>query len=176
MGLCAEPRLTLWGIPLPLAAVPASCLMSHRRLAARAMQTSWVHRPKFAATRVGHCEQRGIQKPFVTGRARSAAVAEVHGLGSDGQQVWPRLAVLTGSILIARTLAWARIVAAAKLGSNVTPHVLRHTCVTWGLQSRMDVWDIASLTDMSTKMTEEGHGHHDPEFQASAAGVLRRQA
>jgi integrase len=36
--------------------------------------------------------------------------------------------------------SWATIRKAAGLGDDVTPHVLRHTCVTWLLQAGVPTW------------------------------------
>ena len=35
--------------------------------------------------------------------------------------------------------AWDRVVKAAGLGEDVTPHVLRHTCATWALREGIPV-------------------------------------
>ena len=70
--------------------------------------------------------------------------------------------------------AWARAVKAAGLGSEVTPHVLRHTCATWALQGGMDPWDAAGLLGMSLAMLERVYGHHDANYQRAAANAFRR--
>jgi integrase len=71
--------------------------------------------------------------------------------------------------------AFAQAVARAGLGPDVTPHVLRHTCATWALNSRMSAWDVAALLGTSVQMIEATYGHHSPEFQAAAAGLGRRR-
>jgi integrase len=68
--------------------------------------------------------------------------------------------------------AWALTVAAANLGNDVTPHVLRHTCATWALQSGMELWDIAGLTGMSIKTLESTYGHQDANFQLAAKSAF----
>lgn len=68
--------------------------------------------------------------------------------------------------------AWALVTEKAMLGSDVTPHVLRHTCVTWALQSGMDLWDIAGLTGMSIKTIESTYGHQDADFQVAASSAF----
>lgn len=72
--------------------------------------------------------------------------------------------------------AWARVVAAADLGPEITPHVLRHTCVTWGLQSGVDAWDMSGLTGMSLKTLERVYGHHDPDYQEGVVSAFKRGA
>lgn len=150
--------------------------MSHRRLAARANADILRTRPKLAATRLGHCEQRRIQERLVAGRAGSAVVAKLHGLGSDGQPVWPK----------------------ARRSDRFNPHRPHPDLGTHrgGRQTgfRRDAPRPAShLRDMGPAeqdgclgycrphrhVDEDDRGslwHHDPEFQASAAGAFRRQA
>lgn len=57
---------------------------------------------------------------------------------------------------------------------DVTPHTLKHTCATWGLQSGMGIWDLAGLLGTSVKTIEATYGHHAPEFQVAAAKAFRR--
>lgn len=70
--------------------------------------------------------------------------------------------------------AWAKIIEEAKISDDITPHILRHTCATWGLQSGVEGWDIAGLTGMSLKTLERVYGHHDPEYQIGVAKAFRR--
>lgn len=62
---------------------------------------------------------------------------------------------------------------AARAGlAGVTPHVLRHTAVTWMLQAGVSIWEAAGLAGMTTEMVERVYGHHHPDHQASAARAL----
>lgn len=63
---------------------------------------------------------------------------------------------------------FASAVAAAGLGPDVTPHVLRHTAATWMMQHGADLWDAAGYLGMSVQMLERTYGHHHPDHQASA--------
>lgn len=72
--------------------------------------------------------------------------------------------------------AWAKVAKAAGLGPDVTPHVLRHTCATWGLQSGVDIWDMAALTGMSVKTLERVYAHHDPDYQEGVRAATFRRA
>lgn len=65
--------------------------------------------------------------------------------------------------------AFARCVESAGLGRDVTPHILRHTCATWLMQNRADLWEAASYLGMTVQQLEATYGHHHPDFQASAA-------
>lgn len=52
---------------------------------------------------------------------------------------------------------------------GVSPHTLRHTRVTWGMQAGAKPWDLAGLVGMSLEMIERVYGHHHPDFQREAA-------
>jgi integrase len=55
---------------------------------------------------------------------------------------------------------------------GVTPHVLRHTAVTWMMQAGIPVWQVAGFVGMTPQMVETVYGHHDPEHNRAAAKVL----
>lgn len=86
----------------------------------------------------------------------------------------PQTAIMRwhGQPIAKQRRAWALVVAAARLHDDVTPHVLRHTCVTWALQNGMELWDIAGLTGMSIKTIETTYGHQDADFQVAAKGAF----
>ena len=90
----------------------------------------------------------------------------------------PQAAIIRwqGRPLAKERRAFARVVAAAGLGSDVTPHTLKHTCATWALSSGMNIWDLAGLIGTSVKTIEATYGHHAPEFQIAVAGAFRRTA
>jgi integrase len=66
-------------------------------------------------------------------------------------------------------------VKAAGLGPEVTPHILRHTCATWLMQSGVDLWDAAGFLGMTVKQLEDTYGHHHPDYQREAAEALGGQ-
>ncbi|MFC0009653.1 tyrosine-type recombinase/integrase [Devosia nitrariae] len=68
--------------------------------------------------------------------------------------------------------AFALAVAAAGLGPDVTPHVLRHTAATWMMQHGADLWDAAGYLGMSVQMLERTYGHHHPDHQQSAIDAV----
>ena len=43
---------------------------------------------------------------------------------------------------------------------EVTPHVLRHSCATWLMQSGIDKWEAAGFPGMSVEMLDRVYGHH----------------
>lgn len=69
--------------------------------------------------------------------------------------------------------AWDKTVEAAGLGEEVTPHVLKHTCITWLLQEgKLELWDISGLTGTGIKTIENTYGHQDADYQHAAAGAF----
>jgi integrase len=56
--------------------------------------------------------------------------------------------------------------------SDVTPHVLRHTCATWLMQRGVPMWDAAGFLGMTRETLERIYGHHHPDFLKSAAKAL----
>lgn len=64
--------------------------------------------------------------------------------------------------------------ALAKLGSDVTPHTLRHTCATWLAQAGVPTWEAAGFLGMTVEMFERVYGHHHPDHQAQAVNAFNR--
>ncbi len=58
------------------------------------------------------------------------------------------------------------------LDDAVTPHVLRHTCATWLVQSGVPLWEVAGYLGMTVEMVERVYGHHAPEHLREAARAL----
>jgi integrase len=67
--------------------------------------------------------------------------------------------------------SWAGAVKRAKLGPDVTPHVLRHTRATWLMQAGVDAWEAAGHLGMSVEVLLTIYGKHHPSFQKRAAEV-----
>lgn len=64
--------------------------------------------------------------------------------------------------------AFGAVAKAAKLGDDVTPHVLRHTAATWLMQAGVDMWVAAGFLGMTVEMLSQRYGHHHPEHLAGA--------
>lgn len=71
--------------------------------------------------------------------------------------------------------AWPTIRERAGLDKSVTPHILRHTCVTWLLQAGVPTWEVGGFVGMSEDMVRERYGHHSPDFQKNAASAKRHR-
>ena len=66
-------------------------------------------------------------------------------------------------------------VRAAGLSAEVTPHILRHTCATWLMQSGVNLWDAAGFLGMTVQQLEQSYGHHHPDYQEQAVAALGGQ-
>lgn len=64
---------------------------------------------------------------------------------------------------------------AAGLGSDVTPHTLRHTAATWGMQAGADVWKLAGLLGMTPQTLIDNYGHWHPDIGREAAEQIARR-
>lgn len=70
--------------------------------------------------------------------------------------------------------SWGRACREAGL-SNVTPHTLRHTAITWAMQYGARKWDVVGYFGVSEQMIERTYGHHHPDFQDSAVAAMERR-
>lgn len=52
--------------------------------------------------------------------------------------------------------------------TDVTPHTLKHTAITWALQNGASIWDVAGFFSTSTATIERVYGHHSDDYMASA--------
>lgn len=67
--------------------------------------------------------------------------------------------------------AFMRAVRYAGLGPDVTPHVLRHTCVTWLMQRGRPAWEVGGFVGISLHMIEAHYGHHSPTYLVDTANA-----
>jgi integrase len=71
--------------------------------------------------------------------------------------------------------AWAGARAMAGLGSDVTPHVLKHTCATLMLQNRVSTWDVAGVLGTSEAVIRKTYGHHSVDHLRTAVDVWSKR-
>jgi integrase len=55
---------------------------------------------------------------------------------------------------------------------GVSPHVLRHTAVTWMVMAGVPMPMVARYAAMSLQMVEKRYGHHSPDWLKQAAKAL----
>lgn len=53
----------------------------------------------------------------------------------------------------------------AKLPEWVIPHIIRHSAVTWDMQSGKNINDTAQKYGMTVKVLEQTYWHHSPDYQ-----------
>ena len=73
---------------------------------------------------------------------------------------------------IDRAFRGARL--AAGLSADVTPHVLKHTAITWAMQAGVSKEDAASFFSTTVETIEWVYWHHHPDFQRAAAERVGR--
>lgn len=65
--------------------------------------------------------------------------------------------------------SFARALDYAGLPARYTPHILRHTRVTWWVEAGLPIEEVANAAGMTTQMVEEVYWHRSPLFQKRAA-------
>ena len=58
--------------------------------------------------------------------------------------------------------------------NKVTPHTLRHTCVTWMLAAGLSPWQLGQYVGMTAAMVERVYGHVNEAMQRGTANAPRR--
>jgi integrase len=71
-------------------------------------------------------------------------------------------------LILKERKGWDRARDLANLGVDVTPHVLKHTCITWLLQRRVPIWEVAGFVGTSEKVIRDTYGHHSPDHLNAA--------
>ena len=66
--------------------------------------------------------------------------------------------------------------ACARAGlDGVTPHVLKHTSITWSMQNGTDLWQAAGFFATSVQTLIRVYGHHHPDYMREAAENVGRR-
>ena len=69
----------------------------------------------------------------------------------------------------------AEVAKEAGIKKKITPHMFKHSAITWMMQSTMPLASIADLTKTSEKVLREYYGHHRPDYSVelglSVAGL-----
>ncbi len=58
--------------------------------------------------------------------------------------------------------------------AEITPHVTRHTCITWLLQRRVPIREVAGFVGATEKIIEDVYGHHSPDHMATARDAFNK--
>lgn len=57
---------------------------------------------------------------------------------------------------------------------EVTPHTLRHTAITWAMQSGANVWHVSGYFGVTLDTLEKYYAHHHPDFVKTAVDAANR--
>ena len=63
------------------------------------------------------------------------------------------------------------VVKAAGL-KKVSPHILRHTAITWAMQGGAKIYDVAEYFGVSEKLIRSVYGHHHPDHQKGVTDTI----
>jgi integrase len=69
--------------------------------------------------------------------------------------------------------AWRWVMRAAGQGPD-GPHICRHTCATWMMQSGVSYYEASGYLGLSPETLERHYEHHRPDFQQAAAQARGR--
>ena len=58
---------------------------------------------------------------------------------------------------------------------DVSPHILRHTAITWAMQNGAERWEVAGMFGLTMEMIENVYGHHDPNQGSTVHAAIRRK-
>lgn len=135
----------------------------------------WLDWERGIIYRAGTAEKQ-TRKRRNAARMPDRLLAHVRRWARNDLQEGPQAAVVRykGKPITRQQRGWEAVVEAAGLGSDVTPHVLKHSATTWLLRAGVDLWDVSGLTSTSMKTLEGVYGHHSPEFQSATANAFRR--
>lgn len=91
--------------------------------------------------------------------------------------VWRHVIEWYGEPIKSVKTAFKSAASLAGLGTDVTPHTLRHTAATWLMQAGVDKWEAAGFLGMSVEMLDRVYGHQHPLYLRQAANAIgyRRQ-
>ena len=78
-----------------------------------------------------------------------------------------------GRLIAKERKGFARARELAGLGEEVTPHILKHTCITWMMQRGDPIWEVAGFSGTSEQMIRKVYGHHHPDFLSAAKRRFR---
>ena len=70
---------------------------------------------------------------------------------------------------------WMHARKIANLGAEVTPHILKHTAITWAMQNGASKEDAASFFSTSIQTIESTYSHHSPYCQSSVVDSIDKR-
>jgi hypothetical protein len=58
---------------------------------------------------------------------------------------------------------------------KVSPHILRHTAITWAMQGGAKIYDVAEYFGVSEKLIRSVYGHHHPDHQKGVTDTIDKR-
>lgn len=126
-------------------------------------ETNKRQRPaRLPARYLGHLRrQASLGRRFVVEDYKGRRVGDI-------RKGWARARLLAASLAVQNGI---------KLDlSDVTPHVLKHTAITWALQRGATIWDVAGMFSTSIETIQQVYGHHSPDWQRSAVEAMDKKS
>ncbi|UMY19083.1 site-specific integrase [Methylobacterium organophilum] len=80
-----------------------------------------------------------------------------------------------GLPLVKLRRAWNTARIAARLGEEVTPHILRHTFATWAVMDGVPFGKVAQALGTTEMIVQDVYGHHAPEHLRSVVESVSRR-
>lgn len=86
-----------------------------------------------------------------------------------------RVVEWNGDPVLCIAKAFRAAVKDAGLSPDVTPHTLRHTAASWGMQNGADHGELADYLGMTVETLRRVYGHHDPHYLSDARDAIVRK-
>jgi integrase len=86
-----------------------------------------------------------------------------------------RVVEWNGDPVLCIAKAFRAAVKDAGLSPDVTPHTLRHTAASWGMQNGADHGELADYLGMTVETLRRVYGHHDPNYLSDARDAIVRK-
>lgn len=89
-----------------------------------------------------------------------------------GDRTQPYVITYKGRPLADIKKGFAELLKDCGIKKKVTPHSLKHTAITWLVQSGMELETISELTSTSVKILRGTYAHHRPDYQKALGDAL----
>lgn len=112
------------------------------------------------------------QKPRAQVRVEGVVLDELHLARQSA--VTPYVIEYRGQSIGRVHKGFAAVVKDAGLDDRgITPHIMRHTAITWLMQAGADIYQVAGFAGhKDIKMILQRYGHHHPDYQSGLAATL----
>lgn len=113
----------------------------------------------------------GTKKRRPTAKLPRQLVGHARRWRRDGQ---PWVVHYEGRRVLRVKRSFASAVRAAGI-EHATPHVLRHTAITWAMQAGAPLPEVSGYFGITLEELQRTYWHHHPDFQSGVVGVMERR-